>query len=74
MISYFVLGDGGQKQDFISTLLAIGVFAIYSPAEVLFTAQLQYPIINLMTRALQSDKDLVSVTVWGAVSFCLTAN
>lgn len=53
-------GNDDQKQDFISTLLAIGVFAIYSPPEVLFTAQLQYPIINLMTQALQSDKDLVS--------------
>lgn len=52
-------GNDDQKQDFISTLLAIGVFAIYSPSEVL-SAQLQYPIINLMTQALQSDKDLVS--------------
>ena len=62
MVSCCVSGNDDQKQDFISTLLAIGVFAIYSPVEVLFTAQLQYPIINLMTQALQSDKDLVSVT------------
>lgn len=53
-------GNEEQKQDFISTLLAIGVFAIYSPVEVLATPQLQYPIINLMTQALQSDNDLVN--------------
>ena len=59
-ILWFVLGNGEQKQDFVSTLLAIGVFAIYSPTEVLGNPQLQYPIINLMTQALQSENDLVS--------------
>ncbi|KAH9415275.1 HEAT repeat-containing protein 5B [Dermatophagoides pteronyssinus] len=50
-----------QKQDFISTLLAIGVFIIHSPEQVLSHPQIQYPVINLMTRALKSENELVQL-------------
>ncbi|KPM08062.1 hypothetical protein QR98_0065750 [Sarcoptes scabiei] len=50
--------DEDQKQDFISFLLTIGVFVSNAPIDVLQTSQLCYPIINQMTRALQSKNDL----------------
>ncbi|OTF79516.1 hypothetical protein BLA29_001561 [Euroglyphus maynei] len=50
-----------QKQDFISTLLAIGVFITHCSKQVLSHSQIQYPIINLMTRALKSENELVQL-------------
>ncbi|XP_076321914.1 HEAT repeat-containing protein 5B isoform X4 [Tachypleus tridentatus] len=50
-----------SKPDEISMLLAVAVFILSAPGEVVSTPNLQFPCINLFKQALQLDGDLVQL-------------
>ncbi|CAG2183209.1 unnamed protein product, partial [Oppiella nova] len=51
------------KPDEITTLLAVGIFIIKAPSDVVQVPNLQYPAINLLKQSLQSDKKVVRFEV-----------
>ncbi|CAG2165004.1 unnamed protein product, partial [Oppiella nova] len=51
------------KPDEITTLLAVGIFIIKAPSDVVQVPNLQYPAINLLKQSLQSDKKVVGFKV-----------
>lgn len=53
--------DDEPKPDEITTLMAVGIFIMRAPQEVILTPNLQYPCINLFKQSLQSNNDLVRI-------------
>ncbi len=53
------LGGDELKPDEITTLLAVGIFIIKAPPDVVEAPNLQYPAINLLKQSLQSHNEIV---------------
>jgi hypothetical protein len=53
------LGGDEPKPDEITTLLAVGIFIIKAPPDVVEAPNLQYPAINLLKQSLQSHNEIV---------------
>ena len=55
-VTNFVGADGEEtKVDEVTMMLAIAVFVLHAPAEVVSAPNLQYPCINHFRQCLQSD-------------------
>ena len=52
-------GGDEPKPDEITTLLAVGIFIIKAPPDVVEAPNLQYPAINLLKQSLQSQNEIV---------------
>ena len=59
-MNYYVLGSDEPKPDQITILLAVSIFIMNTPSDVIKIPNLQYPCINLLTQALQSENEFVS--------------
>lgn len=55
-----VAGSDETKLDEVTMLLAIAVFVLHAPAEVVCAPNLQYPCINQFKQCLQSNNITVS--------------
>jgi hypothetical protein len=55
-----VVGSDETKLDEVTMLLAIAVFVLHTPAEVVCAPNLQYPCINQFKQCLQSNNITVS--------------
>ncbi|XP_054152943.1 HEAT repeat-containing protein 5B-like isoform X2 [Oppia nitens] len=49
------------KPDDIITLIAVGIFIVKAPSDVVQVPNLQYPAINLLKQSLQSDRKIVQL-------------
>lgn len=57
----FVIGSEDTKLDEVTMLLAIAVFVLHAPPDVVSAPNLQYPCINQFRQCLQSNNVAVSL-------------
>ena len=67
---FLCLGDFDEpKPDEITTLLAVGIFIVKAPANVVQVPNLQYPAINLLKQSLQSHRKIVRLYIFKQRAF-----
>lgn len=59
----FFTGNEAKKIDEVTMMLAIGIFVLHAPPEVVSAPNVSYPCMNHFRQCLQSDCPAVSIMI-----------